>query len=80
MTKRVKKGEVNACQTPRSKLRVRAFFFLGGRAGGWTMARKRGKQRLEIKYSLLYFCSSEMLLNRTAANCGKPSFYEKICQ
>lgn len=31
MTKRVKKGEVNACQTPWSKLRVRAFFFPGGK-------------------------------------------------
>lgn len=41
------------------------------------MARKRGKQGLEIKYSLLYFYSSKMLLNRTAANCGKPSFYGK---
>lgn len=41
------------------------------------MARKRGKYGPEIKYSLLCFYSSKMLLNRTAANCGKPSFYGK---
>lgn len=78
MMKRVKRGEINACQTPQSKLRVRAFFFMtGGRAGRWTMARKRGKYGLEMKYSLLSFHSSKMLLNRTAANCGKPYFYGK---
>lgn len=44
MTKRVKNGEVNACQTLRSKLRVRAFFSWGGRAGGWRMARERERK------------------------------------
>lgn len=41
------------------------------------MARKRGKYVLETKYSLLYFYSSNMLLNRPAAERGKPSFYGK---